>query len=320
MDMDHAEALERIEIAAAEPDGLERLMAGDTADAAAVAGHLAGCPSCQAELAAIRRTAALARRVIQSEPDPELKERTLAFIRQVGRDRSGAAAEVGPGAATATVGGASPATAAIPALGPVSAPTDAPDVAPASAGVPLPPNVVPLDRPRAPHVPDRPARVRRWLAAGAIAAAVLVALAAGFAGGAILAPGQDSTQQQVAVLKETAQGTVRVGAQPDAQRVALVATQAAPGATGTVLFSGSSGELVMVASGLAAPPAGMEYGCWIETGGERRRIGKMYPGGEIHAWVGPVTGLQDLPAGSVFGVSLAPVGGGGGEVVLTGQV
>ena len=30
--MDHAEALERIEIAAAEPDGLERLMAGDTPD------------------------------------------------------------------------------------------------------------------------------------------------------------------------------------------------------------------------------------------------------------------------------------------------
>ena len=50
--MEHAEALERIEIAAAEPDGLERLMAGDTPDAAAVAGHLAGCPSCASELVA----------------------------------------------------------------------------------------------------------------------------------------------------------------------------------------------------------------------------------------------------------------------------
>ena len=53
--MDHADALERIELAAAEPDGLERLMAGDTPDGAAVAGHLAGCESCQAQLVAIRR-------------------------------------------------------------------------------------------------------------------------------------------------------------------------------------------------------------------------------------------------------------------------
>src|SRR3954451_19514040 len=91
IDMDHADALERIEIAAAEPDGLERLMAGDTPDAVAVAGHLAGCEPCQAQLAAIRRTAVLARRVIAAEPDPELKARTLAYIREVGRDRSGGA-------------------------------------------------------------------------------------------------------------------------------------------------------------------------------------------------------------------------------------
>src|SRR4051794_38875072 len=96
MGMDHAEALERMEIAAAEPDGLERLMAGDTADAAAVAGHLAGCASCQAQLAAIRRTSVLARHVIEAQPDPELKERTLAFIREVGRDRSGAAGAARP--------------------------------------------------------------------------------------------------------------------------------------------------------------------------------------------------------------------------------
>src|SRR5262245_56898993 len=99
-------------------------MAGDTPDAAAVAGHLAGCESCQAQLAAIRRTAVLARHVIEAEPDPELKQRTLAYIRQVGRDRSGGAA------------------AAVPA------------VPMASPGAALPPNVVPIDRPAAPHVPD----------------------------------------------------------------------------------------------------------------------------------------------------------------------
>src|SRR4051794_24249228 len=135
MDMDHADALERIEIAAAEPDGLERLMAGDTPDAAAVAGHLAGCESCQAQLASIRRTAVLARRVIEAEPDPELKARTLAYIREVGRDRSGGAA------AAAGFVAPVPATARVPG----------PD-----AAVPAPPpNVVPFDRPAAPHVPDR---------------------------------------------------------------------------------------------------------------------------------------------------------------------
>ena len=70
--MEHADALERIEIAAAEPRGLERLMAGDTPEAAAVAGHLAGCPACVEELARIRRTADVARDVIRAQPDPAL--------------------------------------------------------------------------------------------------------------------------------------------------------------------------------------------------------------------------------------------------------
>jgi len=57
--MDHTEALELIELAAAEPGGLERLMAGDTPEGGAVAGHLAGCPPCVAELTRVRRTAAV---------------------------------------------------------------------------------------------------------------------------------------------------------------------------------------------------------------------------------------------------------------------
>ena len=92
--MEHDDALERIEIAAAEPEGLERLMAGDTADAAAVAGHLAGCARCTAELARIRRTAAVAREVVRSQPDPELRARTLAFVRAEGVPRGAAGATV----------------------------------------------------------------------------------------------------------------------------------------------------------------------------------------------------------------------------------
>ena len=83
--MEHDEALERIEIAAAEPEGLERLMAGDTAEAAAVAGHLAGCAACTAELAAHPpdgRDRPRGRR--KPSADPELRERTLAFVRRTG--------------------------------------------------------------------------------------------------------------------------------------------------------------------------------------------------------------------------------------------
>ena len=47
--MDHAEVRERLELAAIEPGELDRLAAGDTPDAAAIAGHLAGCPACAEE-------------------------------------------------------------------------------------------------------------------------------------------------------------------------------------------------------------------------------------------------------------------------------
>ena len=90
MVMEHAEALERIEMAAVEPDGLERLMAGDTPDAAAVAGHLAGCPSCADELVADpSHVVGRARGHLRAEPDPALRDRTLAFVQAVGRERTG---------------------------------------------------------------------------------------------------------------------------------------------------------------------------------------------------------------------------------------
>ena len=59
--MDHDEVLELLQDAAIEPGGLERLMAGDTPTAGAVAGHLAGCSSCTAELERLRRSVGLIR-------------------------------------------------------------------------------------------------------------------------------------------------------------------------------------------------------------------------------------------------------------------
>ena len=75
--MDHAEAHELLELAAVEPGGLDRLTAGDTPGAAALAGHLAGCPDCTAALARLRRDAAVIAAVVRSTPPPALRQRTL---------------------------------------------------------------------------------------------------------------------------------------------------------------------------------------------------------------------------------------------------
>ncbi len=85
--MDHDDVLEQIELAAAEPDGLERLMAGDTPLAAAVVGHLAGCDPCTEEFRRLSRAAPLLRDLVRTTPAPDLRERTLAYVRTHGRPR-----------------------------------------------------------------------------------------------------------------------------------------------------------------------------------------------------------------------------------------
>jgi alkylhydroperoxidase family enzyme len=87
---DHRDTRELLELAAVEPDGLDRLEAGDTAEAAAVVSHLAGCPSCLEELARLRRAEVLLRPILAAAPDPALRERTLAYVRAVGVPRDAA--------------------------------------------------------------------------------------------------------------------------------------------------------------------------------------------------------------------------------------
>ncbi len=82
--MDHESTLEQLELAAVEPGGLERLMAGDTGAAQAVAAHLAGCPSCTDELARLDRTSSVIRQTVRALPPLDLKSRTLAAIRTEG--------------------------------------------------------------------------------------------------------------------------------------------------------------------------------------------------------------------------------------------
>src|SRR4029078_1835582 len=85
-------------------------------------------------------------------------------------------------------------------------------------------------------------------------------------------------------LGDVARWTMRVDGQPDVQRVQL-ASAAGSGARGTLVFSPTSTEMVIVDEGLALPAAGQEYRCWVEIDGQRARIGKMFFGGALAYWV-----------------------------------
>src|SRR5688500_4042145 len=89
--MEHAEARELLEVAAVEPDGFERLAAGDTPEAAALAGHLAGCAECASEMERLRRASAVIRDSVRTMAPPDLRERTLAYVEALGRPRVAAA-------------------------------------------------------------------------------------------------------------------------------------------------------------------------------------------------------------------------------------
>src|SRR5450756_2442177 len=93
--MEHDDIRAALEIAAVEPGGLDRLAAGDTGEAAALAGHLAGCTACMDELTRLRRADMLLRPVLATTAPPELRARTLAYVRAMGRER-GAQAVAAP--------------------------------------------------------------------------------------------------------------------------------------------------------------------------------------------------------------------------------
>jgi hypothetical protein len=278
--MDHAEARELLEIAAVEPGGFARLVAGDTPEAAALAGHLAGCTDCAAELERLRRSATVIRDAVRLMPPPDLRERTLAMVAAVGRPR-------GPEAAVM-----------------------ADPVAPAAPAIPAT-EAIGLDAVRKARFGRAP-RPAMWLAS--LAAAIVIAVV----GTTVLVGG--SRDRQIDELREVAAWTIRVDRQADVRHVAL-ASAAAGGPTGTLIFSPSSADVVVVATGLTPPAAGMEYRCWVETGGARQRVGRMFLGAGLAYWVGTASSLTGLGPGSTFGISMVPLTGDsvGGEPVVFGQ-
>jgi hypothetical protein len=279
--MDHDAVREQMELAAVEPDGLERLMAGDTPTAQAVAGHLAGCAECTEELGRLQRSAVVVRQTVREMPSPDLKARTLAAIRAEGVVRPLVAAPLPAGSAAT----------------PVEVPATTIPEPPAG---PLP-EAIALDRHR---------RLTPVLGGIAIlaAAVVLSVLATSYLVGSRV--DSQLAAQSVAIkgLQEITTATLTVTAQPDAEHVALAGV-ADPELYGGLTYAPSTSELVVVASGLTPPAAGLEYRCWVEVDGKRERVGKMFFNEDLAFWVGPTPAIEGLSTGATFGVSLVDAAG-----------
>lgn len=275
--MDHDATREALELAAAEPGGLERLMAGDTPAAQAVAAHLAGCPACTDELARLERAAGVIAQVVREQPPVGLRDRTLAAVRVAGVPRGLA------GAGTA---------------GPVALGS-----APESGG----------------HGPAAAGRGRAalgWVAA--IAAAVVISM---IATTVIVGEGVDeqlsAQSAEIEALERVTVATLEVSAEPDARRVALGGGE--PALAGSLVFSPSTAELVVVATGLTPPPEGQEYRCWVEQDGDREGVGKMFFSDDLAYWIGPVSAVEGLVGDATFGVTLVTLDGSAdGQDVLEG--
>jgi hypothetical protein len=295
--MDHEGTREQLELAAVEPGGLERLMAGDTATAQAVAAHLAGCPSCSDELVRLQRAATLIRDAVREQPPADLKERTLAAIRTEGVRRPLVAAL--PMAAAAGAGAAGPAAPSV---------TASPE--------PMP---TPIEASR---TADRRSSRNRWLGfVGTIAAAVLLSVVT--TTGIVNNRVDTELAAQgvtIAALEHVAAATMNVSAEPDAEYVAMKGSD--PALDGDLIYSPSTVDLVVLADGLTPPPSGQEYRCWVEINGQRERVGKMFFSAHLAYWTGPVPELRGVSKGATFGVSLVDASGNSVDTapVLVGQL
>lgn len=264
--MEHEAVIEAIELAALEPGGLDRLMAGDTAPSQIVAAHLAGCSSCVVELAAIDRDSRVIADVVATTPSAGLRERTLAAVRERDVPRE-VPREVLPRATEAA-----------------AAPAASSPAAAAGAG-------------------------RRVTLGWVAAIAATVVLSVGATSILLGDRGQDQLAAQadaIDSLRWVAEAAMKVAAEPDATSVEL-AGPADPAMTGSILFSPSSTEVVVIASGMTEPPSNQEYSCWIDAGSGRIRIGKMFFGGGLAYWVGESGAIAGLDVPATFGVSLVDV-------------
>lgn len=308
--MEHEDVRAALELAAVEPGGLDRLAAGDTNEASFLAGHLAGCPGCMDELTRLRRADMLLRPVLASTPTPELRARTLAYVRAVGRERNAVTGAPAGASATATgpsVAGERVGPAPTPARErPTVGATGATGAAAAGAAVAVTPTATSIHRPR---------RILRAAWPAAVAAALVIGLSGGFLVAANR-PAPDAGDAAVALAELSRESTALLAA-PDAARVVLA--DSAGVARGSVIVAPSAGRMVAIAVDLPDPGAGRQYRCWVEVAGSRTLLWTMVVTGSVAWWIGPAALPANLGPGTRFGVSLVTSGSGGaGQPVLTG--
>ena len=109
--------------------------------------------------------------------------------------------------------------------------------------------------------------------------------------------------EDVNALARAAAWSLAIQGGTDAERVELASTTGDASVTGTLVYSPTTDHLDVLAQGLEHPPAGMEYRCWVESGGVRTPIGRMFFAGDVAYWVGEVPNADALPEGATFGVS-----------------
>jgi hypothetical protein len=226
-----------------------------------------------------------------------MRERTLAFVAEVGRPRSRPVE----------------ATPLLAVAGSVPGPAATAETARATRTPFRGDDAAPRERARRVPVP-----LRSILA---LAAVIVLAVAGTGLVVRTLDAAQASRQDQdIEALADVASWSLRVATQPDARHIALVPT--AGSGTGTLVFSPSSREVVVVMTGIAEPPAGREYRCWVRVDGQNQRIGRMFFGGGLGYWVGPVDAVATAGPGSQFGVTLVDIATGQaiGDPVLTGTL
>ena len=114
--------------------------------------------------------------------------------------------------------------------------------------------------------------------------------------------------QAIEDLAAVTTATIQVTSEPDAERVALDSPTGAA-TTGTLLYSPSTTDTVVVATGLSEPHG--RLGIPLLGRGRRRApaVGKMFFGGGIAYWVGPAPAVSGLSGTETFGVSLVGTDG-----------
>jgi hypothetical protein len=181
-------------------------------------------------------------------------------------------------------------------------------------------NGPPAGAPPAPTRLRRSAPVLGWVAAVAAAVVLSVVTTSLIVGSRV--DGQLAAQAEtIESLEDVTTATLAITAQPDAEHVALTGVTD-PKLQGDLVFSPGNSELVVVATGLVEPAAGLEYRCWVEVGGVRQRVGKMFFGGDLAYWVGPAPAVSGVSGSATFGVSLVDASGPAldREPVLVGQL